>query len=177
MTDNQTPPDFGDYRRAAVLTLHQRRGNTAGVLAIVDETNAADRAVQLLFAVLGFHKHLIQRLRSAEGIDLLADYVHGIASLDAPPDDHGAITMIRAAQILDLHGHNDANGIARVMNAAAADGRPTETFLRLLDHYEVALPELSSTAGIAWLEAQIDALRTEEFRPDGDQDPGGGLPS
>ncbi|WP_104183590.1 hypothetical protein [Mycobacterium avium] len=175
MTNIQAP-DAGDYRRAAVLTLHHRRGNTAGVLAIVDETNIADRAVQLLFAVLGFHKHLILRLRTGEGIDLLADYVHGIATIDAPADDLAAIDMLRAAQILDQHGHNDANGIAQVMNAATADGRPTETFLRLLDHYEVALPELTSAAGIAWLEAQAAALAGEEHRPN-DQDPGGGSPS
>ena len=50
MTDDQIPT-AADYRRAAVLTLHQRRGNTAGVIAIVDETNTADRATQLLLAV------------------------------------------------------------------------------------------------------------------------------
>ena len=52
------------------------------------------------------------------------------------------------------------------MISATLDGRPTETFLRLLDHYEVALPEISGPAGIEWIEAQIDALLGEEFRPD-----------
>ncbi|PBA30569.1 hypothetical protein CKJ65_16445 [Mycobacterium intracellulare] len=136
------------------------------MLAIVDETNKADRAVELLSALLGFHKHLILRLRSDEGVSLLADYMRGIATMEAPSTEAEAVDMIRAAQVIDLHGRGDREGIARVMNAATAAGRPTETFLRLLDHYEVALPELSSTVGTAWLKAQIAALAGEEHRPD-----------
>ncbi|AFC44583.1 hypothetical protein OCU_33640 [Mycobacterium intracellulare ATCC 13950] len=99
-------------------------------------------------------------------MSLLADYIHGMTKLDISATDPGAIAMVRAAQVLDLHGYNDVDGIARVMNAATADGHPTETFLRLLDHYEAALPELTSSAGVAWLEAQIAALAGEEHRPD-----------
>jgi hypothetical protein len=163
MTDDQTPT-AADYRRAAVLTLHQRRGNTAGVIAIVDETNTADRATQLLLAVLGLHKTFITRLRTRDGISLLADYVHGMATLEAtePPNTD----IRRAAQILEFHAQDNINGIDREMRAAASAGRATETFLQLLDLYEVALPELRSLAGITWLEAQIDALLNEEFRPD-----------
>ena len=166
MTSPDQQPNASDYRRAAVLTKYHRQGNTQGVLAIVDETNTADRAVQLLFAVLGLHKLLITRLRTEEGITLLADWIQGMAALE--PIDAASADMIRGAQLLDLHGRDDREGIGRVMNAATADGRPTETFLRLLDHYEVALPELSGPAGITWLEAHIDALRTEEFKPDED---------
>jgi hypothetical protein len=165
MTDNPNV-GFADYRRAAVLTMHQRRGNNTGVSAIIDETNAANRAAQLLLAVLGLHRRLIGRLRTEEGISLLADYVHGMATLEATEPPGTDIT--RAARLVELHVQDDNEGIGREMVAANAEGRATDAFKQLMGLYEVALPELTSEAGIAWIEAQIDALRTEEFRPDDD---------
>lgn len=164
MPENSNQTSFGDYRRAAVVTKYHRQGNLQGVVAIIDETNETQRAPHLVMALLGLHKVLIQRLRTDEGIALLADYIQGMAALDAtePP----GIDIRRAAQIIDCHGRNDMAGIDHEMRAAATQQRVTETFIQLMDLYEVALPELSSEAGIAWIDAQINAVREQEFRPD-----------
>ncbi|WP_162951563.1 hypothetical protein [Mycobacterium paragordonae] len=171
---NHHETDYSDYRRAAVLTLHHRRGNTPGVLAIVDETNAEDRARELLFAVLGFHRHLITRLRSEEGLMLVSDYVHGLA-VHEPINPEG-MDIRRAAQILEHHGQGNHDGIGLEMTAATAEQRATHVFLQLLWIYETALPELTSRAGIAWIEAQIELLLAEEFRPGTDGQGGGSKP-
>ncbi|EPQ76923.1 hypothetical protein [Mycobacterium marinum] len=158
---NTIGPTAGDYRRAAVLTLHYRRSNREGVVAIVEETNAEDRAAQLLLAVLGLHKFLITRLRTDDAIILLADWVHGMAVHEATNAD-----VRHACLMLQAHGQDDHVAIAGEMNLATAEGRPTEAFLALLDLYEAALPELTSTAGTAWIETQVKALLFEESRPD-----------
>lgn len=162
MTDNTTGP--GDYRRAAVLTLHHRQGNLPGVLAIVDEVNDNNRGPHLLLGILGLHGGYISRLRTQDGISLLADYVHGMASLDAtePP----GTDIVQAAQIFEYHGLNDFDGIDRVLKASVNDERATEVFLQLMDLYEVTLPELSAPNGIHWLEEQIKVLANDEVTPD-----------
>jgi hypothetical protein len=164
MTDNTQTTDAGDYRRASLLTKYHREGNETGVMAIIEETNELDRAAQLLFSLLVLHKTFIARFRTPDGIDLLADYIHGIAQLDA--DEPPNIDIVRAAQILEHHGHSNRKAIAEVMNTATLEGRATHTFLKLLDHYEVALPELSGQAGIAFIDANAAAMREQEFMPD-----------
>ncbi|GAS87541.1 hypothetical protein [Mycolicibacterium brisbanense] len=157
MTDKQHL-DPSDYRRAAVLTKHQRNGNIAGVLAIVEETNTADRAAELMLATMALHGTFIRRLRTADGITLMADWVHGMGGVDTPD----AALIARAARILECHANNDLGGIDREMRAATAEDRATEQFLALLDLYEVALPELTSRAALGWIDTQIEVLRLEE---------------
>lgn len=168
MTENLFRSDAGDYRRAALLTKYRRQGNQTGQVAIVEEVNETNRSVQLLRALLVLHKTFIVRFRTTDGIDILADYIHGIATLE--PFDAQSTDTVRAAQIIDHHGHDDHQAIARVMEAAIADGRAMQTVLTLLDHYEVALPELSGHAGIAFIEANALAMLEEEYRPDGQAD-------
>lgn len=172
MTENPSRDTAGDYRRAALLTRYRRQGNQTGQVAIVEEVNETNRSVQLLRALLVLHKTFITRFRTPDGIDLLADYFHGIASLD--PIDAETADTVRAASIIDLFGHNDHHAIARAMNTATTEGRVTQTILKLLDHFEVALPELSSHAGIKFIDANAAAMLEEEHRPDGQ---GGGSPS
>lgn len=168
MSENPSRPDAGDYRRAALLTKYRRQGNQTGQVAIVEEVNETNRAVQLLRALLVLHKTFIVRFRTTDGIDILADYIHGIATLE--PFDAQSTDTVRAAQIIDHHGHDDHQAIARVMAAAVADGRAMQTVLTLLDHYEVALPELSGHAGIAFIDANALAMLEEEYRPEGRAD-------
>jgi hypothetical protein len=166
MTTNENSDKASDYRRAALFTKYHRQGNKAGQVAIVEEVNETGRVPQLLFALLVLHKTFITRFRTPDGIDLLADFIHSIATLvtaGMPTPD-----VVRAAQILDHHGHNDHDAIAKVMSDATAEGRATETFLALLDHYEVSLPELSGRAGIAFIEANALAMLEVEYRPDGE---------
>lgn len=153
MTADQNP-NRADYRRAAVLILHHRRGDKTGVAAIADETNELDRGPQLLMSLLLLHQTLIGLLRTVNGITLLAPWVASMASMLAtePPQTD----IIRAAQILNFHGQGNKDGIAAVVNSA--DGRMTHVLLALMDLYEVALPELSGTVGIEWLESQIQGF-------------------
>ncbi|BCI84400.1 hypothetical protein MTY66_60250 [Mycolicibacterium sp. TY66] len=147
-------PNNADYRRAAVLTLHHRRGDRVGMVAIAEESNALNRGAELLKSVLLLHQTLIGLLRTANGITLLAPWVASMASMLAtePPQTD----IIRAAQILNFHGQGNKDGIASVVNSA--DGRMTQVLLALLDLYEVALPELSGTVGVGWLESQIQGF-------------------
>lgn len=145
-----------DYRRAAVLTLHHRRGDKAGVVAVAEETNELNRGPQLLKSVLLLHQTLIGLLRTTDSITLLAPWVAGMAALIATEQPQRDI--VRATQILNFHGQGQHDGIAVVMNEAAADGRATEVLLALLDLYEVALPELSGAVGIEWLSSQIQGF-------------------
>ncbi len=158
MTDT-SKPSAADIRRATVLALHHRRGDLEGCAAIAEESNAADRAPQLLLAVLAVHQLLIGLLRPPNAIPLIADYVHGLAGL--PPEDR--VDTVRAAGILDGHGRGDPAAIKAIMAAAVADGRPTQTVVALLELYETVLPELSSRAGVEWLASQIPALAAAEY--------------
>jgi|KBSSwiStaDraftv2_1062776.scaffolds.fasta_scaffold668325_1 hypothetical protein len=156
MTTNGQNPDRADYRRAAVLLLHHRRGDKAGMVAIAEETNELDRGPQLLNSVLLLHQALIGLLRTASSINLMAPWVAGMAAVIAT--EPAGKDVIRAAQILNFHGQQARDGIAVVMNEATAEGRSTETLLALLDLYEVVLPELGGAVGVEWLQSQIQAF-------------------
>lgn len=167
MTDSQRP-NRADYRRAVVLTLHHRRGDKAGLVVIVEETNAENRVPQLFRAVLVLHQTLIALLRTQSSLNLLGDWVQGMAKL--PATETPGIDIVRAAQILDYHGQGDPAGIARVMNAASAEGRGTQVLLQLLDLYEVALPEISGPGGMKWLSVQTQTFIEMEHNPDDTED-------
>jgi hypothetical protein len=163
MTENQKP-NHADKRRAGVLTLHHRRGDTEGLLVIAEETNAENRVPQLVHAVLLLHQVLIGLLRTQSGVNLLGDWVVGLTTREASKPSE--VDIVRAAQILNYHGKGDKQGIAEVMNAATAAGRPTEVLLQLLSIFEVALPELSGPFGLEWLAVQIEGLVEKENTPD-----------
>ncbi len=165
MTEEPTPADAGDYRRAAVLTLHHRQGNTPGLSVIVDETNARGRAAHLLLALLHLHEGFIGTLRTADGVALFADWVQGMAGLDAT--DPAGTDLVRAATTMDMYGRKDFDGIRDTVAAAIDDNRLAYMVHQLLDLYEVGLPELSSTAGIRWIKDHIAALANEEVEDDG----------
>lgn len=163
MTESQKP-NSSDYRRALALILHHRRGDNQGVAVVAEETNAEDRLPQLVHAVLKLHQVLIAMLRTESGIDLLGDWVGGMAALSA--DEPPGTDVVRAAQILNFHGQGNGAAVAEVMNAATLEGRHTQVFLQLLDLYEVALPEISGPGGMEWLAAQIHAFIEDENRLD-----------
>lgn len=171
MTNSHDPAKAGDYRRAALLTKYHRLGNKAGMVAIVEETNEAGRVPELLRSVLVLHQTFIARFRTHDGIQLLGDWMGGIAELEPDANDADGIDLVRAARILNCHGLGNRDGVAATISAATADGRVTQTLLKLLDHYEVALPELTGQAGIEFIDANAAAMRDEEFKPDdGDDD-------
>ena len=176
MTENPNRDKAGDFRRAALLTKYRRQGNMAAQVVIFDEVNETNRAAELLRALLVLHMTFFVRFRTPDAANLLADYFAGIASLE--PIDAETTDTIRAAQIINHHGHHNRQAIVQVMNAATLEGRATQTILALLDHYEVALPELSAAAGLAFIEANATAMLEQEYRADDDETPtGGGLPS
>lgn len=164
MADDQTRA--GDFRRASLLTMYRRQDNKTGQIAIVEEVNEANRAPDLLSALLVLHRTFVVRFRTPDGINLIADYIQGIAELE--PIDAGTTDIVRAAQIIDHDGKNEQQGIANVMTAAVRDGRAMQTINAVLDHFEVLLPEMSGRAGIEFIEANAAAMRDEEFRPDDD---------
>lgn len=147
MTDHQA----ADYRRAAAIAVHHRNHDADGIAAIVTEANDLDRGADLIHAVLGLHSIIMARLRTTDGINLIADYIHGIAT-----DQAGDYT--RAARLIDHHGHENAESIAAELAAAATDNRIAEVFGALLNLYTFLLPELSSDTGIEWLHRHVHGL-------------------
>jgi hypothetical protein len=164
MTNYADGPQAADARRASALTIHHRRGNTAGLVEIVRETCEENRPTELLLATLAIHQDAIVELRSEAGLHLLAKHVQGLAAFTPPSDSKpAAITDVcRSAALLDSHGRDDIAGINAAVQAAVKDGRPTELVIGLLDLYEHLLPELSSDEGIDWLNRCINAFAAEE---------------
>ncbi|MBI5536694.1 MAG: hypothetical protein HY898_28500 [Deltaproteobacteria bacterium] len=158
----------GDFRRASLLTKYRRQDNKTGQIAIVDEVNDANRAPELLTALLVLHRTFVVRFRTAEGVAMIADYIQGIAALD--PIDAATNDVVRAAQIIDLDGKANRAGVLEAFSTAVADRRGMQTVNAVLDHFEVLLPELSSAAGIEFIEAHTTAMLDEEFRPDDQHD-------
>lgn len=150
--------DAGDYRRAAVITLHHRQGSTAGVAAIVDETNEAGRAAHLLMAVLQFNWMLITNIRTADGLALLNDYISIMSQ------DGGDADLAQAAQLHIAHRNNNHTTIGEIMADAAKRRRVTNVFMAVLALYTITVPELSSDEGLAWIERQIQVLANEEVQ-------------
>ena len=170
MTDSQDSAEAGDYRRATLLAKYHREGNQPGMIAIVEETNESGRVAELMRSVMVLHRTFIARFRTTDGIVLLNDWMGGIAALEPASTDFDGIDMVRAAQILDYDGLGDRAAAAATITAALADGRMTQTLWKLLDHYEVALPELSSRAGMEFIDANAAALLDEEYRPSHDDE-------
>ncbi|OBB18550.1 hypothetical protein A5761_08690 [Mycolicibacterium setense] len=156
-------PNAADARRAAALTIHHRRGNNAGVLALLAETGETTRAAELVLAILDLHRSAIMELKTEAGIELMAQYVQALATLPIPvnPDTEGA-DVSRAAQLLDAHGRGDTDAINHALQSAATAGRPAELVLALLDLFDHLIAELSCEAGIDWLQRCITSFATEE---------------
>ena len=156
---------FGDYRRAALLIRYGRLDETAGIAAIIAETNELERSPQLLKALLELNRSFIGRLRTAEGVELLGDYIENMSHLDVtePP----GVDIRRAARIINSYMSDDLAGIDTEMHAAATENRAMETLRQIMDTLEAALPELNSDAGLEWLQAHVDVLLAQEHDIDG----------
>ncbi len=153
-------PAARDVRLAAAFTIHHRSGNTAGLQEIVRETAETDRASALLLSVLDLHRTFIVQTRTAAGVDYLGTYIQDLGTVK--PADANAMDIRRACQILDGHGRDDFDAINDTLRAARAEKRCTHALLALMDLYETAVPELSSTAGSAWLDACVAGCLDEE---------------
>ena len=156
---------FGDYRRAALLIRYGRLEEEAGIAAIVAETNELERSPQLLRALLGLNRSFIERLRTAEGIELLGDYIENMSHLEVtePPGSD----IRRAARIINSYMSDDMAGIDTEMHAAARERRVTETVRQIMDTFEAALPELNSEVGLQWLQAHVEVLLAQEHDIEG----------
>lgn len=149
-----------DFRLAAALTKHHRKGNATGVTEIVRETIDTDRGTPLLAAILDLHARYITDTRTDTGIGYLARHVQAIGAID--PTDATTLDIHRACHILDGHGRTDYELINTALRDAVADQRGTYLVIALLDLYEAVLPEMSSPAGKAWLDACITTMLGEE---------------
>ena len=165
MTENYADqPKAADARRASAITTHHRRGYTEGVLAIAEETNETNRGTELVLAVLDLHRNPLTELRTPSGIELIGRHVHELATHGAATtaDNPAGADVARASALLDSHGREDIAGINRALKDAASVGRSTQLLLALLDLYEHLMPELTSAAGIDWLNRCTTTFATEE---------------
>ena len=106
--------DAGDNRRAATLTIHYGRGDTAGVNAVMEETIAVDRVTALYLAVLNLHAVLIPKLHTVDGLACLTELVYTLTNdPDADPDCR------RAARMIVAHSSGDVAGFNAVLDEVA----------------------------------------------------------
>ncbi|WP_059013976.1 hypothetical protein [Mycobacterium sp. M26] len=165
MTDNYADtPTAADARRASAITIHHRRGNTEGLLTIAHEANENHRTTELVLAILDLHRNPLTELRTPNGIDLIGRHVQELADHSGLVDEPTAADVGRAASLLDSHGRNDTNGINQAMQSACNAGRSTQLLLGLLDLYEHLMPELSSAAGLDWLNRCTTTFAIEEVQ-------------
>lgn len=151
MTADHTTPR--DLRMAAVLIKHHRTGNTAGQIEIIRETVDTDRATGLLAAVLDLHAVFISETRNQAGLDFFAEGIHALGEFD-PVDETGQ-DLLNAVTVVEGHGTGDFDAINEVLTKVRDQGRGTQLMINVLDVLAHAAPELSSRAGIHWLDATV----------------------
>ncbi len=167
MTQYADHPRAADARRASAITIHHRQQNRDGLVALVLETCEAGRPTELLLALLAIHRTAILQLRSDVGLQFVGRYVKQLAAGAGQLDDNDkAADIARSARLLDAHAREDVEAISATVRAAVDAGRPTELVIRLLDLYEVLLPELSSEPGINWLRGCVSLFAAEEVEGD-----------
>lgn len=162
MTNHSDQPNAADARRAAALTIHHRNGNPEGVFEIVRETVETTRAAELVMAILDLHRIAIIELKTPAGIDLMGFYVQGLAAYRKPESGDLIADALRAARLLDAYGRTDIDGINEAILDAVKADRPTQLVIGLLELYDHLIPELTSTAGLGWLNRCIASFAAEE---------------
>ncbi|HWL99087.1 MAG TPA: hypothetical protein VNP20_17220 [Nocardioidaceae bacterium] len=78
-TEQERADTLADYRRAAALIIHFGRDDGAGVNAVLDEANEADRATELVVALLMTYNSIVPEVRTDLGMKLMTDYLLRIA--------------------------------------------------------------------------------------------------
>ncbi|SBS76507.1 hypothetical protein MHPYR_320085 [uncultured Mycobacterium sp.] len=135
----------------------------APIKAILDETGEANRVTELFLAILGIHSNALLELRSETGLKYIEGFVKEIGELAEATDPQtlgGDVN--RVSRLLDAHARHDIPELNRALRDAFAHRRTVELTIGLLDIFELVLPELTSTAGIRWLEVCITQFGTEE---------------
>lgn len=142
--------DAGDNRRAATLTVHYGRGDTAGVNAVLEETVAVDRVTALYLAVLNLHREVIPKLYTLDGLGCLTELIHTLAGdRDADPDCR------RAARMVLAHSSGDVTGFNDVLDEVAESHRGSELLIGLYAVFSAFVPGLYSEAGLSVLQRSV----------------------
>lgn len=144
MTNN--PVSAGDCRRAMALISHHAVGDQAGITAIIDEAENADRATQLFIALLDAYRAIVPLLRTdssitamGQCIDITAD-----AGADEQPD-----WVRAAATVIAAHRDNKPNRLFdAVEEIHQAHGGSGLLFQGVSDIYFHLMPELRAPAGL-----------------------------
>lgn len=161
--DNTMTALPSDHRRAAALIAHHRQSNTPGVNAVIEDANHAGRGIELVMSVMGTHQGLLGLLRTNGAVALMLAYVEQIATNGTAdePDPH----LVQAAQLLRAHSREDFTTISDILGGE----QPTHVFAKLLDLYEVLIPELTTPEGVDWLTRQAAAMAGLEDDAEGEQ--------
>lgn len=76
-------PSISDQRRAAAVIQHHARGDSAGVVAIIEEANDHQRGAHLVAEILNLYAALVPILYTPTGMQLLASIVMDVAMTEA----------------------------------------------------------------------------------------------
>ena len=117
----------------------------------------------MLLALLSLHGNALAELRSDAGLKYVEGFVREMGEVVDPDcPEEVANDIRRCARLLDAHVRQDIPELNATLGEASAQRRTLELTVALLDVFEHLLPELTSTAGIKWLEACIAGFGTEE---------------
>jgi hypothetical protein len=142
--------DAGDNRRAATLTVHYGRGDTAGVNAVLAETVDVDRVTALYLAVLNLHREVIPKLYTVDGLACLTDLVYTLAG-----DDNADPDCKRAARMIVAHSSGDVAGFNAVLDEVAESYRGSELLIGMYATFSAFVPVLYSEAGLSVLQRSV----------------------
>lgn len=147
-----------DARRAMALISHHTQGNQLGITTIIREAVDADRATELLLAVLDAYPPIVNVLRTPEAQAAMTELVHQIAEFDEDADwQRAARTIIASAQ-------RDLPAMKQIVDEANTEQRCPQLIGCVCGVYGLLLPELGTPIGcnaIAIFTARLTAREAE----------------
>ncbi|WP_369321546.1 hypothetical protein [Mycobacterium adipatum] len=150
-----------DARRAMALISHHTRGHQPGINAIIREAVDADRATELLLAVLDAYPPIVNVLRTAEAQGAMTELVHQIAEFDDDPD------WQRAARTIIASATRDLAAMLQIVDEANDQKRCPQLLGSVCGVYGLLLPELATPIGcdaISTITARLTAREAEGDR-------------
>lgn len=147
-----------DARRAMALISHHTRGHQPGINSVIREAVDADRATELLLAVLDSYPPLVNALRTPEAQGAMAELVMQLAEFDDDPD------WRRAARTIVASSTRDLIAMGQIVDEANDEKRCPQLLVAVCGVYGLLLPELATPIGceaISTITARLTAREAE----------------
>lgn len=151
-------PKAADARRAMALISHHTQAHQAGINAIIKEAVDADRATELLLAVLDSYPPIVTVLRTPEAQVGMTELVQQLAEFDDDPD------WRRAARTIIASSTRDIPAMLQIVEESNSEKRCPQLLVAVCGVYGLLLPELGTPFGcdaISTMTARLTAREAE----------------